>query len=76
MAYIINLDKFESIGTHWIALYVNGNKRTSYDEIYLDSFGVGHIPKEIRKFIGNKNIITNIYSIQAYDSIMPGHFFI
>ena len=76
MAYIINLDKFESIGTHWIALYVNGNKRTSYDEIYFDSFGVGHIPKEIRKFIGNKNIITNIYSIQAYDSIMSGHFFI
>ena len=51
MAYVINLDKFESIGTHWIALYVNGNKRTSYDEIYFDSFGVGHIPKEIRKFI-------------------------
>ena len=22
-AYIINLDKYESIGTHWIALYVN-----------------------------------------------------
>ena len=76
MAYVINLDKFESIGTHWIALYVNGNKRTSYDEIYFDSFGVGHIPKEIRKFICNKNIITNIYRIQAYDSIMSGYFFI
>ena len=75
-AYVINLDKFESVVTHWIALYVNGNKRTSYDEIYFDSFGVGHIPKEIRKFIGNKNIITNIYSMQAYDSIMSGHFFI
>ena len=51
-------------------------KKKSYDEIYFDSFGVGHIPKEIRKFIGNKNIITNIYSMQAYDSIMSGHFFI
>ena len=33
-AYIINLDEFKSIGTHWIAFYVNGNnKRTSYDAI-------------------------------------------
>ena len=30
--------------------------------------------KEIKKFIGNKNIITNIYRIQAYDSIMCGYF--
>ena len=39
---------------------------------YFDSFG--HIPKEIKKFIGNKNITTNIYIIQAYDSIMCGYF--
>ena len=37
---------------------------------YFDSFGVEHIRKEIRKFIRNKNITTNIYRIQAYDSIM------
>ena len=41
---------------------------------YFDSFGVEHIPKVIRKFIGNKNIITNIYRIQAYDSIICGYF--
>ena len=41
---------------------------------YFDSFGVEHIPKEIRKFIRNENIITNIYRIQAYDSIMCGYF--
>ena len=68
-AYIINLDEYESIGTHWIALYANAKNVT-----YFDSFGVEHIPKEIRKFIGNKNIITNIYRIQAYDSIMCGYF--
>ena len=66
--YIINLDECESIGTHWIALYVNDKKVT-----YFDSFGVEYIPKEIKKFIGNKNI-TNIYRIQAYDSIMCGYF--
>ena len=37
---------------------------------YFDSFGVEHISKEIRKFIGNKNIKTNIFKIQAYDSVM------
>ena len=42
--------------------------------IYFNSFGVEHIPKEIKKFIGNKNIIANIYRIQAYDSIMCGCF--
>ena len=29
---------------------------------------------EIKKFIGNKNKITNIYRIQAYNSIMRGYF--
>ena len=41
---------------------------------YFASFGVEHIPKEIRTFIGNKNIKTNIFRIQAYDSIMCGYF--
>ena len=41
---------------------------------YFDSFGIEHIPKEVKKFIGNKNIITNIYRIQNYDSIMCGYF--
>ena len=58
-------------------MYVNGNnRRASYDAIYFDSFGVEHIPKEIKKFEGNKNITTNIYRIQAYNSIISGNFFI
>ena len=57
------------IRTHWIALYMNAENVT-----YFDSFGVKHIPKEIRKFIRNKNITTNIYRIKAYDSIMWGYF--
>ena len=52
----------------------NNNRRAFYDAIYFDSFGVEHIPKEIKKFIGNKNILTNIYRIQAYDSLMCGYF--
>ena len=44
------------------------------DVTYFGSFGVEHIPKEIRTFINNKNIKTNIFRIQAYDSIMWGYF--
>ena len=37
-------------------MYVTGNnRRASCDTIYFDSFGVEHITKEIKKFIGNKN---------------------
>ena len=68
-AYVINLDEYSDIGTHWIALYVKNN-----DITYFDSFGVEHIPKEIIKFIENRNIKTNIFRIQAYDSIMCGYF--
>ena len=41
---------------------------------YFDSFGVEHIPKEIKNFIGNKNIIANIFRTQTYDSIMCEYF--
>ena len=43
---------------------------------YFDSLGFERIQKKIRKFIGNKNITTNIYRIQAYDSITCGYFYI
>ena len=68
-AYVISLDEYHDIGTHWVVLYVN-NKTI----IYFDSFGVEHIPREIMKFIARKKIITNIYRIKAYDSIMCGYF--
>ena len=42
--------------------------------VYFDSFGVEHIPEEIKKFIGNKNINANIYRVQANDSVMCGYF--
>ena len=67
--YIVNLDEYESVGSYWIALYVNAENVTSFD-----SFGVEHVLKYIRKFIRNKNITTNIYRIQAYVSIMCKYF--
>ena len=44
------------------------------DDTCFHSFGVEHIPKEIKTFINNKNIKTNISRIQAYDSIMCRYF--
>ena len=68
-ANVINLDEYSDIGTHWIALYVNNKAVT-----YFDNFGVEHIPKEIKKFINNKNIIANIFRLQAYDLVICGYF--
>ena len=56
-------------------MYANGNyRKASYDAIYFDSFRVEHIVKEIKQLIENKNMITNIYRIQAYDLIMCAYF--
>ena len=67
--YVINLDEHADTGTHWIALFCNKNKI-----VYFNSFGVEHIPKEIKKFIGNRNIKANIFWVQANNSIMCGYF--
>ena len=66
---VINLDEYSDIGTHWVAWYKQNNNVT-----YFNSFGIEHIPKEIKAFINNKNITTNILRIQAYDLIICGYF--
>ena len=50
-------------------MYANDN-----DVTYFDSFGVEYITKEIRKFIENENIVSNIYRMRAYDSVIWGYF--
>ena len=50
-AYSVNLDEDDLIASHQIAVYVNVENVT-----YFDIFAVEHIPKEIRKIIGNKNV--------------------
>ena len=76
-AYVINLDEYAYVGTHWIPLFYNRN-----EIVYFNSFGVEHIPEEIKEFIGrpsssasqNKNIKTNIFRAQANNSVMCGYF--
>ena len=51
-------------------MYVQNN-----DVTYFDSIRVEYIPKEIKTFIGNKNITKkNVFRIQAHDSIMCEYF--
>ena len=69
VAYVINLDEYADVGTHWVALFC---KRS--DIVYFNSFGVEHVPEEIKEFVGNKNIIGNIFRVQANNSVMCGYF--
>ena len=68
-AHVINLDEHADVGTHWIALFC---KRSEI--AYFDRFGVEHVPEEIKEFIVNKNIVANIFQVQANNSIMCGYF--
>ena len=68
-AYIINLDEQSNVGAHWIALFCKKN-----EIVYYDSFGVEHIPEEIKEFIKNKNIKTNIFLVEENNSTMCGYF--
>ena len=49
-AYVMNPHEYKSIGTHWIAVYVNAN-----DIVYFNTFPVDHIAEGTKKFIENKN---------------------
>ena len=73
-AYVINLDEYENTGTHWVSLFVKPKYTTESSSLERTFFGIEHIPKEINKFIGNSDIKSNMFRIQAYDSIMCGYF--
>ena len=66
---MINLAEHADVDTHWIALFCNRS-----EIVYFDSFGVEHVPEEIKEFIGNKNIKANIFRVQANNSIMCEYF--
>ena len=68
-AYVINLDEYTDVGTHWIALFCNRN-----EIVYFDIFGVEPVPEEIKEFVGNENIIANIFWVQANNSVLCGNF--
>ena len=68
-AYVISLDEYADVGTHWIDLFCNRN-----EIVYFDRFGVEDVPEETKELIGNKNIKANIFRVQANNSVMCGYF--
>ena len=64
-AYVIKLDEYADTGTHWIALFC---KKTKLFILIVS------VLKEIKEFIGNKNIKANIFRVQANSSVMCGYF--
>ena len=66
---MINLDEYADVGANLIALFCDRN-----EIVYFNSFGVEHVPEEIKEFIGNKNIKANIFRVQANNLIMCGYF--
>ena len=68
-AYVMNLDEYADVGAHCIALFSN-----RCEIVYFDSFGVEHVSEEIKEFVRNKNIIANIFRVQANNSLMCGYF--
>ena len=67
--YVISLDEYADVGTHWIAFFC---KRSEI--VYFNSFAVERVPEEIKNFIRNKNIKANIFRVQANNSVMCGNF--
>ena len=55
-AYVINFNEQTDVGTYWIALFCHRS-----EIVYFDSFGVEHVPEEIKELAENKNIIANIF---------------
>ena len=57
---MINLDEYADVGTHWIVLFCNMN-----EIVYFDSFGVEHVPEEIKKFVKKLVYLTMLTSIST-----------
>ena len=67
--YVVNLDDMGKAGTHWVAIFINDDRAT-----YFDSFGVEHMPREVVRFLRNKDIQANIFRVQPADSVLCGYY--
>ena len=66
---IFNLQNSDLPGSHWASL-----SRKDNNIFIFDSFGIGHIPKNIYEIYKKFDIITNIYRIQHINSNLCGLF--
>ena len=68
-AYVIKLDEYADVGTHWIALFCKRRKI-----VYFDSFDVEHVFEEMKEFVENNNIKVNMFRVQSNNSIVCSYF--
>ena len=68
-SYVINLDEYKDVGTHWIALFCKRN-----EIVYFDSFDIEYVPEEIKEFVGIKSIKAYIFRVQANNSVLYWYF--
>ena len=85
-AYVINLDEYENTGTHWIALFVKPKYTVYFDNFGVEHIPKEinkFINNDTTKSTAEPSslersaiarIKSNIFRIQAYDSIMCGYF--
>ena len=66
--YVINFDEYADVGKLWIALFCRRS-----EIIYFNSYRVEHVFEEIKGFIGNKNIKTNIFGVKPNNPIICGN---
>ena len=57
----MNLDNYDKGGAYWFAYYVKNDEAVSFEKS-----GVENIPKEIKKFVGHKSVLKNIFKTQVY----------
>ena len=67
--YVVNLDDMGQSGTHWVAIFINDDRAT-----YFDSFGVEHLPEEVKRFLVNKDLHVNIFRVQPARSVLCGYY--
>ena len=53
-AYVINLDEYADVSTHWIALFCRKS-----EIVYFDSFSVEYVPEEIKRIYWMCGDVTN-----------------
>ena len=85
-AYVINLDEYKNTGTHWVSLFVKTNEAIYFDSFgiehipkeinkFIRSKELGHaVRSDMTKSNPIAHIKSNIFRMQAYDSIMCGYF--
>ena len=67
--YVINLDDKQSIGIHWVSLFIDRNS-----PVYFYSFGTGYILQEVTNKIKDKSINHKIFRIQSDDYVTCGFY--